>query len=589
MLSSEDPKLIKPRLYKTALVPSILLIVLVAVLLTSLNRLRSNYNLVIHTNEIVAKANRLERMIIDSETGIRGFRITQDPDFLEPYNNAVKEVPPLFNKLNFLINDNKDQLALSSEIEEKYKALIASWSETKNIPVNQIKYQRSLELKRQMDNIRNDFSRFISNEERRLKKREIEVKNTVNITIILMVLLGGLSILFLIFNTNRVFAETLKALEKFQKSLERRTAELEATLNNAPIGFASYNRNYQYVSINPVLASINGQSVEYHLNKTIKDILPDASVPEAMIEKVFQTGEASTRDFSGETLKDPGAFRYWTAGFYPIRIHGKVELVGLYLFEITDKKLVEEKLVKALKMRDEFLTIASHELKTPITSLLLQTQMIERNIRKGKWPQHEQIEKYINLSIRQCHQLSRLIEDMLDISRIRTDKLSIRRERVDLCKIVNQAITKMSSQFDALKIPVPSITGEASVVGNWDAIRIEQVINNLLSNTLKYGRGKPIQVKVYSKGHKAIVQVIDQGVGIPADRREAIFERFERAINLSEVSGLGLGLFIAKQIVLAHGGRTWVESNIEKGSTFYVELPIDSDVSSVLFRPRENI
>lgn len=407
----------------------------------------------------------------------------------------------------------------------------------------------------------------------------MEVKNAVVVTIILMILLGGFSVLFLIFNTNNVFAETIKALENFQKSLERRTAELEATLNNAPIGFASFNRKYQYVSINPTLATINGQSVEYHLNKTIKDILPDATVAEAMIEKVFETGEASFRDFSGETLRDPGAFRYWSAGFYPIQIHGTVELVGLYLFEITDKKLVEEKLTKALKMRDEFLTIASHELKTPLTSLLLQTQMLERNIKKGQWPDHEQINRYIDLSIRQCQQLSRLIEDMLDISKIRTDKLSIKREKVNLCKIVTHAIAKIAPQFESLKIPVPTLAEEISVIGNWDAIRIEQVINNLLSNTLKYGRGKPIQVKVYAEGNNAIVQVKDEGVGIPADRREAIFERFERAINLSEVSGLGLGLFIAKQIVLAHGGRIWVESDMEKGSTFYIELPVDSDVS----------
>jgi signal transduction histidine kinase len=575
MLATDDPRLFKPGLYKTVLVPSVLLLIIVVILLSSLNHLRSSYGWVVHTNKVVSKIHVLERMIVDSETSLRGFHLTNDIKFLASYEDSLKQVPVQFKELNKLIHNKRPQLLLSKKIEMKYKNLVASWDRYKNYTSNKSKLEHMLILKRDMDDIRADIASFLSFEEKLLKNREVDARRTVFVTILLMLLLGGIAVLFLVLNTKKVFYETTKALQKFQNALERRTAELEATLNFAPIGFASFNRNLQYVAVNQALATINGRSIEFHYNKTLRDILPDASWGEAAIKHVFETGEVLIREISGATLSQPDLYRYWLSGFYPIRIQEYVEYVGLYVVEITDKIHTEEKLRKALKMRDEFLSVASHELKTPITSLLLQSQMLEKNFKKGLVPDLEKIKKYINLAIRQCQHLNRLIEDMLEISSIRSGRLSIQRKKVDLIHVVKEAINKLSSLFIEKNISIPSVNGPSSVEGSWDADRLEQVIHNLLANALKYGREKPIHVAVYPRGQSAVVEVSDEGVGIPEDRKSAIFEKFERAIDVSEVSGLGLGLFIANQIVLAHGGRLWVESVVGEGSTFFVELPVN--------------
>lgn len=573
MLATEDPRLFKPGLYKTILVPSILLLIIVGVLLSSLNHLRISYEWIVHTNKVVAKIHILERMIVDSETGLRGFQLTRDSKFLAPYEDALKKVPLHFKELNKLIYDKPPQLLLSKKIEIKYNNLISSWDKYKSYTSDQAKLDYMLILKRDMDGIRADIATFLSFEEKLLKNREVDARRTVSVTILLMLLLGGIAVLFLVLNTKKVFYETTNALEKFQSALERRTAELEATLNFAPIGFASFNRHLQYVAVNQALATINGRPIDYHLNKTLRDVLPDASEGEAAIKHVFETGEVLIREMSGATLSQPGLYRYWLAGFYPIRIQEYVEYVGLYVVEITDKIHTEEKLRKALKMRDEFLSVASHELKTPLTSLLLQSQMLEKNFKKGQVPDPGKVEKYINLAIRQCQHLNRLIEDMLEITSIRSGRLGIQRKSMDLIHIVKEAINKLSSQFVEKNIPIPSVNASSPIEGFWDADRLEQVIHNLLANALKYGREKPIHVSIYERGKSAFVEVADEGIGIPEDRKSAIFEKFERAIDVSEVSGLGLGLFIANQIVLAHGGRLWVESVVGEGSTFFVELP----------------
>lgn len=239
-----------------------------------------------------------------------------------------------------------------------------------------------------------------------------------------------------------------------------------------------------------------------------------------------------------------------------------------------DNARLYEQAQAAVQSRSEFLSIASHELKTPITSLKLQLQLARRRIdpEKGLAPPPEKLAKTLDSSLGQINRLVDLIENLLDISRIEAGKLSYSLERRDLSALVKEVVERYGEQFEGARSPV-EFAGEAGAFALCDAFRIEQVVVNLLSNAMKYGGGKPVRVVVARGGSVARIEVRDHGIGIEPALLDRIFDRFERAASDRNISGLGLGLYISKQIVLGHRGRIWVESEPGGGSTFFVELP----------------
>jgi signal transduction histidine kinase len=170
--------------------------------------------------------------------------------------------------------------------------------------------------------------------------------------------------------------------------------------------------------------------------------------------------------------------------------------------------------------------------------------------------------------------LSRLIDDMLDVSRIRTGKLRLDKSPCNLSDVIREVTFRMSYLFEAAGMKLPSIIEHQKVTGNWDRFRIEQVIGNLLTNAIRYGLNKPVKIEIFEKDHNAVFSVADQGFGIAEDDLSRIFDRYERVNNTNAISGMGLGLFITKEIVEAHQGKIWVESTVGQGSTFYVSLPL---------------
>lgn len=233
-------------------------------------------------------------------------------------------------------------------------------------------------------------------------------------------------------------------------------------------------------------------------------------------------------------------------------------------------KLIDE-LELAVKGREELLSIASHEMKTPLTTLQLQTQIMQKFFNKEG--SNEKLDKFLTQVEQQSKKLNRLIDDMLDVSRIRSGKFLLKKEEFDSCELVEELVSRLTPLFEKSGSGVPEITGCAHTRGCWDRMRIEQVLNNLFTNAIRYGEGKPIKVKIEDKGETALFSVQDFGPGIPEDKQEQIFNRFERAGMIKETSGLGLGLYITTQIVLAHHGKIWIESKVGYGSTFFVELP----------------
>jgi PAS domain S-box-containing protein len=236
-------------------------------------------------------------------------------------------------------------------------------------------------------------------------------------------------------------------------------------------------------------------------------------------------------------------------------------------------------LKEAVKARDEFISVASHELKTPLTALRLNAQLTKRDLIKGdsRVLTKDHLVQFLDQLDKQVDRLHNLVEDMLDVSRIQRGSLSIKIAPTDLSQLCQEVFERYKPEITKAGCDL-KLNIEPHIEGNWDRARLEQVIVNLVSNAAKYGARKPIDVKLFKQGDKAIFKIKDSGVGISPSDHARIFERFERAISASEISGLGLGLYITKEIITAHKGEITVESDTGKGAEFTVTLPIHPDI-----------
>lgn len=228
----------------------------------------------------------------------------------------------------------------------------------------------------------------------------------------------------------------------------------------------------------------------------------------------------------------------------------------------------------AVRMRDDFMSVVSHEVRTPLNGLILETQLRKMHLAKGNADAFtlDKMRGMVERDERQIQSLIRLIEDMLDVARIRTGKLSIRPARFDLTQLVSNVVDRFMPQAIHAGVVI-EYSGNDPVVGEWDEFRIEQVVVNLLTNALRYGGKGVVEVSVDVAEDMARVSVRDHGTGISLEDQRRIFMQFERASNRHGIAGLGLGLFISEQIVSAHNGRITVQSTPGEGALFSIHLP----------------
>jgi signal transduction histidine kinase len=233
---------------------------------------------------------------------------------------------------------------------------------------------------------------------------------------------------------------------------------------------------------------------------------------------------------------------------------------------------------EAVRLRDDFLSVASHELRTPLTTIQLQLQSLLAAASAGK-PSVVQPsdEPKLRRAVRSTERLSDLVDTLVDVSRIASGNLPLSRVRVDLVAAARRVVERFNEASGRAEAPLrlQAPDGEP-IVGHWDRERIEQVIGNLLANALKYGAGKPIDLELSSREGWAEIGVRDRGMGIAAVDLERIFGRFERAVSVRNYGGLGLGLYMTREIVRSHGGSIHATSTPGEGATFTVRLPLGS-------------
>jgi PAS domain S-box-containing protein len=246
------------------------------------------------------------------------------------------------------------------------------------------------------------------------------------------------------------------------------------------------------------------------------------------------------------------------------------ELAGRAALAIDNSVLYAEA-QQAVRLRDDFLSIAGHELRTPLTALQLQVQGVMRTLTRDISPAPELVYERLDRASAHIGRLERLISELLDVSRITTGRMHMQPEEMDLAELAQEVVDRFNDEATRSRAPV-ELKPSAPLVGRWDRLRLDQVLTNLISNALKYGRGKPVTVELHD-GATARLVVRDRGIGISAADQQRIFGRFERAVSERHYGGLGIGLWIVRQIVEAHGGSIALTSEAGVETVFTVDLP----------------
>jgi PAS domain S-box-containing protein len=242
--------------------------------------------------------------------------------------------------------------------------------------------------------------------------------------------------------------------------------------------------------------------------------------------------------------------------------------------DLTEQQKMSEA-ERALKMRDEFLSIAAHELKTPLTTLKLQLQLTQDELSKEsmRMPSRQELLKIVDDCLRWVNSLTNLVSELLDISRIRAGNFHLKLEEVNLSSLVKEIVAYYMPQLLAAKCPSVELDLDAEVTLYCDRNRIEQVIVNLLSNIIKHAPESLVYIYVGRKDENRVLLIVqDFGPGIAKENQGKVFQRFEQATP--SASGLGLGLYITKGIIEAHRGTIRLESELGKGTAFIIELPV---------------
>jgi PAS domain S-box-containing protein len=249
--------------------------------------------------------------------------------------------------------------------------------------------------------------------------------------------------------------------------------------------------------------------------------------------------------------------------------------------DLTDRRRSEQEQLKlakaeeAIRLRDEFLSLAAHELKTPLTVLQLQLDTLS-----DRMDESTRVATKLQRASQSSERLSNLVESLLDVSRIATGRFALDIKEFDIVESVGRVIDSLHLPAEKARCELSLVTQEP-IPGKWDQLRLEQALTNLLTNAIKYGAGKPVRISVRRNGGEVIIEVRDHGPGIPAAELGRIFQRFERAASIRNYGGLGLGLYFIQAIVDAHGGSVTANNMPDGGARFQITLPLQASVAVI--------
>jgi PAS domain S-box-containing protein len=398
------------------------------------------------------------------------------------------------------------------------------------------------------------------------------------------------------------------SLEKERRNLEERVTErtrelerslslLHSSLESTADGLLVVDRKGHITAMNQRFAELWGLAPsilegghDARVLAFVRDQLVDPTAFLARVEYLYAHPEVESEDWI--SLKDGRLFerfsrpqrlgeeiigRVWSFRDITTRYRAEAERDRLLVEESRARQEAERafrEAQKALGLRDEFLSIAAHEMKTPLTSMKVQIQQLQRMLATASEDQVEtaRLRPVVSAALRQIRRFQQLSEQLLDITRLSSGRFEPRYEPLDFRQVVAELLEDHAEAAATARSEL-RLEGAGPLPGEADRLCLERIVGNLLSNALKFGAGGPVLVRLEARGDRIHLQVVDHGIGISSEARERIFERLERAVDARHYGGLGLGLWIARESARALGGKISVESELGKGSTFTVELP----------------
>lgn len=345
---------------------------------------------------------------------------------------------------------------------------------------------------------------------------------------------------------------------------------LQTIINQLPVGVVITDKDGKVVQANKKIDSILGIKFPLGLQIGKQALLPTkergriVAPSQGPLAQVLKSGKSAVEKEYQVIRKDGKALHLQISAVPILNHEGKRIAAVSITSDVTQQKEIESR-------KDDFLNMASHELKTPLTSMKL---YIETFLSRASHLKDEKSVRVINRIKYQTEKLEDLVADLLDVSRIQTGKLVFRKETFSLNDMIDETIQGLQDAAGSHHI---SFSAPKSIDVYADRFRLYQVLTNLLTNAIKYSpEESTIKVRLTNSGNKATVSVQDKGIGIPKDQQRKIFDRLYQVTDAKEKTfpGLGLGLYISREIIRRHRGSIWVESEKDKGSTFYFAVPL---------------
>ena len=381
-----------------------------------------------------------------------------------------------------------------------------------------------------------------------------------------------------------VFASIITEWARAETGLRENLNILKGVIEGSTDAIFVKDTEGRYLLVNSATARSMGFPVQEIIGKKDIELLPGKSSEKIRSDDKRVLTQRKNIIVETEMPGGDGSVRIYSSSKSPY-YDARGNIVGVIgvARDITEKKAAEEKLRAAVSARDEFLSIASHELKTPITSLKMQLQMTQMKVKpeENKAPSPQKLSQVLDISSKQVERLSTLVEDLLDVSRIQAGRLEYFFQKINLREIVDEVLEQFELQLNSSQCHLV-VEVDPTINGFWDRSRIEQVLVNLISNAVKYAPGENIFVRATLEENRMVtLSVEDSGPGIPVEKQNFLFERFVRVTDSRHITGLGLGLFIVKKIIEGHQGSVYVDSVLKKGTKFVVHLPVRPGVEGI--------
>ena len=534
-----------------------------------------------HTREVIGEVESTFSTVKDAETAERGFLLTSEVAYLEPFKLAVGDLPRRIERLIALTADNEAQRArvdrfrqLTAERVEQLSRRIDLARAGKRDAVLALIASSTNRLT--MDGLRDVVAEMRAEEGKLLAARDRRSKETVRsllttLAIGAVLLFGFLSLVWYLIRAD------LARRNRSEADIRAREARIRRLLDANLIGVL-FSDDGGITDANGAFISMVGYERETwdpHEHQLYEFTAPEFRTLDENCEKELRE-RGTCRPYQKEILRRDGtrvpvlfgATSVDMGGGAPVRASFVVDLSELKRVEAERNRLYEEAR-DAVKVRDSFLSVAGHEIRSPLAALNLIVYQLSRQMRGVG---NARATDLVHRCEKQVLRLIRLTDELLDVSRITAGTLHLDPEEMDLAQLAREVVERFEENARRARCKL-SLAASEGVLGFWDRSRLDQVITNLLTNAMKFGAGQPVEIRVSARGDVALFSVEDRGIGIHDADQRRIFDRFERAVSKETYAGMGLGLWITREIVEAHGGRIGVESRPGAGATFRLTLP----------------